>query len=707
MMRRLLSLSLGLGLAGAAAAQSDVSYTQGDFGGVGLLQMPTARMADEGELSFNANRTSPYSRYSFSAQPLPGLEATMRYMNVTSRPFGPPGLSGDQHYKDKAIDAKLRLLKESRWAPEIAVGFRDVGGTGLFAGEYVVASKRFDNLDVSLGMGWGYVGARGDIRNPLGLIDDRFDEREDVREADGSPTGRFNFNNFFRGRAALFGGIEYQTPWERLRLKLEYDGNDYRREPLIRLGTVDLGQDSPINVGAVYRLNRAVDLSLAFERGNEAMFGLTLHTNLAKAKGPAKLLDPPPEPRPAKPSGAAPEQADWQDISRRLRNNAGIEVSEIARRDRELIVTGEQGRYYYPAQGLGRATRILDHAVGPDIDWFTVRATRKGMPVAQTSVHRPRFNELLANDLALKDFRRSVEHDPPIDNARSVLYRAPLRQYRGGFGFGYQQTIGGPDAFILYQVNANYGAEYFFTPNVWASTLASYNLLNNYDQFKYDAPTGLPRVRTDQRSYLTTADLNIPNLQLNAAGRLAPDVYGMVYGGLLESMFGGVGGELLYRPFGERWALSANINWVRQREFSQHFDFRDYRIVTGHMTAYFETGYQDVLATVSIGRYLAGDYGGTVELSRVFDNGVRMGAFATLTDASREEYGEGGFDKGIYVTVPFDLMLPRSTMSQAAFLWRPLTRDGGAQLGRRYGLYTLTEGRNPRLFDANFDHITH
>jgi len=38
--------------------------TQHDFGGVGLMQTPTARMAPVGEFSFNANRTSPYSRYS-------------------------------------------------------------------------------------------------------------------------------------------------------------------------------------------------------------------------------------------------------------------------------------------------------------------------------------------------------------------------------------------------------------------------------------------------------------------------------------------------------------------------------------------------------------------------------------------------------------------------------------------------------------------
>lgn len=52
----------------------DPRYTQSDFGGVGLLQTPTARMAPAGELSVNANRTEPYSRYSFSAQPLDWLE---------------------------------------------------------------------------------------------------------------------------------------------------------------------------------------------------------------------------------------------------------------------------------------------------------------------------------------------------------------------------------------------------------------------------------------------------------------------------------------------------------------------------------------------------------------------------------------------------------------------------------------------------------
>src|SRR5690606_21891750 len=114
--------------------------TQSDFGGVGLLQTPTARFAEDGGFSFNANRVSPYSRYSISITPLPWMEGTVRYTALTNRRYSD---GEDQSYKDKAIDAKFRLWQESYWMPQLALGFVDMGGTGLFSSEYFVANKRF------------------------------------------------------------------------------------------------------------------------------------------------------------------------------------------------------------------------------------------------------------------------------------------------------------------------------------------------------------------------------------------------------------------------------------------------------------------------------------------------------------------------------------------------------------------------------------
>jgi hypothetical protein len=640
----------------------------------------------------------PYTRYGFSMQPFSWLEGTFRYTNIANRRYGTNGT--DQSYKDKAIDVKLRLHRESAWWPALAVGVRDIGGTGLFSGEYVVASKRFDNFDFSLGLGWGYVGARGDIGNPFGFIDDRFNHRP-VPTGAVTDSGEFNSKTYFRGPVALFGGVEYQTPWAPLRLKLEYDGNDYRHEPKDN----NQPQSSPFNLGAVYRVSDGFDVTLGIERGNTAMFGFVLHGNPGRAPIAPKPMDPPPESRTSQ-ARRAPEQVDWANVSQRLHDNAGIDVREVSRRGSEIVVTGEQTRYFYRPVGIGRASRVLDNALTPDIDWFTLVSTREGLPVVQTSVHRRRFEMALDHDLAPADLRRSVEQDAPTDEASEVLYRAPVKRYIGSGGIGLQQSIGGPDAFVLYQVNANYSAEYHFTPHVWASTRLSVGLLNNYDKFTYDAPSNLPRVRTYVREYLTTSRFNVGDLQLTAAERLGPDLYGMVYGGLLESMYGGVGGELLYRPMTQRWAVGVDLNWVRQRGFAQHLGFRDYHVVTGHVTAYIDTGIQDVLAKISYGQYLAGDRGTTIDLSRVFGNGVRMGAYATFTNVSRKQFGEGSFDKGIYITVPFDLMLPRSTQQQSVFLWQPLMRDGGAKLQRDYGLYDMTRGRDTSLFDNNFDYIT-
>jgi Bacterial putative lipoprotein (DUF940). len=134
---------------------AEVPVTRNDWGNVGLLQTPTARMAEEGEFAFTASHTSPYSRYNVSMQPFPWFEGTYRYVNVAGVRYGSTSLSGDQNYKDKSIDFKIRLWDETRWLPAVAIGAQDIGGTGLFASEYVVASKRFGQIDASLGVATG------------------------------------------------------------------------------------------------------------------------------------------------------------------------------------------------------------------------------------------------------------------------------------------------------------------------------------------------------------------------------------------------------------------------------------------------------------------------------------------------------------------------------------------------------------------------
>ncbi|NLY59875.1 MAG: YjbH domain-containing protein [Gammaproteobacteria bacterium] len=141
---------------------------------------------------------------------------------------------------------------------------------------------------------------------------------------------------------------------------------------------------------------------------------------------------------------------------------------------------------------------------------------------------------------------------------------------------------------------------------------------------------------------------------------------------------------------------------MKQRGFRQDLSFRDYSTWTGHLTAYTPTGLQGINARTSIGRYLAGDYGVTLDLSRRFANGITVGAWATRTNASAEEFGEGSFDKGIYFTFPFDAFFSRSTTSTGTLSWNPTTRDGGARLARYYSLHDMTQTRDIDWFNDGF-----
>lgn len=74
-----------------------------------------------------------------------------------------------------------------------------------------------------------------------------------------------------------------------------------------------------------------------------------------------------------------------------------------------------------------------------------------------------------------------------------------------------------------------------------------------------------------------------------------------------------------------------------------------------------------------------------------------VGAYAAITDMSSEEYGEGSFTKGFYVSIPFDLFSLKSATGRGRIPWIQISRDGGQMLNRPMNLNDLTEARSPFL----------
>ena len=131
------------------------------------------------------------------------------------------------------------------------------------------------------------------------------------------------------------------------------------------------------------------------------------------------------------------------------------------------------------------------------------------------------------------------------------------------------------------------------------------------------------------------------------------------------------------------------------------FDVRDYETTVGHISFYYDAGGMFDIE-LNAGKYLAGDLGATATLSRKFGSGWEIGGYATLTDVPFETFGEGSFDKAIYIIIPIDWITSSPNKSRRRLTLRPITRDGGAHLSSARFLNKYLEGTQNSQFKREY-----
>lgn len=251
------------------------------FGSRGLIGTPSARMAPDGELSIGASFLKNNQHYNLGFQVLPWLEASFRYSGLQN--FYP----SYPVYYDRAFGFKARLWDETTLLPAVSVGIEDIVGTGVYTGEYVVASKRFGDVDTSLGIGWGRRAETNLFKNPLAIVIPSFKNRVSFF----GQAGQADFKAFFRGpKVGLFGGAVWHTPLDGLSLSVEYDSDTYAQEQ-------SFGSFSPrsqVNYGLTYDLTSQVQTNLYWLYGTTVGGSFVLRLDPTRPQYPQKVEPPPP-----------------------------------------------------------------------------------------------------------------------------------------------------------------------------------------------------------------------------------------------------------------------------------------------------------------------------------------------------------------------------------------------------------------------------
>ncbi|SFC64905.1 YjbH domain-containing protein [Salipiger profundus] len=658
------------------------------YGAPGLIDMPSAEMAPDATLGFTYGRIGDSNRGSMIFQITPRLIGTFRYSGIQN--FDHPD-AVDGVYYDRSFDLRYQIFTETDIRPAIAVGLQDFIGTGLYSGEYVVATKTLSpGLKVSAGLGWGRLASH----NPVTTIGTR--PAYDVSQEGGT----VSYDRWFRGDIAPFGGISY-APNDRLNFTLEYSSDGYDLET--RRGGFE--HSSPFNFGVDYRFKNDTQLSLYYAHGTTLGAQVTVALNPKTTGIPAgnETGGLPVKPRP---QGSASDLG-W--TTQLAAAEASVQQRLVSSLDREkLLVAGfelqprsatlrlENPTYGAPAQAIGRAARVMTRIMPDSVEEFTIVPVENGMPMSAITLQRSDL-EALENDAAVEmlartRFRDAVGLAPAPDLSEHPKFTWALTPY-------YSYSSFDPDNPLRIDLGAELSGSYEITPNVVLSGSVRKKVVGNLDTIERVDESKLPRVRTDYRLYAAEGDPLINRLTLDLYGRPGRNLYSRLSLGYLEQMYAGASAELLWKPVASRLALGAEVNYVRRRDYDGMLGIqenvtidpvsgiqREIPDVNGHVSAYYAFG-NGFHGQVDVGRYLAGDYGATFTVSRQFANGWRVGAFATLTDVSSEEFGEGSFDKGIMLTIPLSVGIGTPTRTTNSTTIRSVQRDGGARLNVSNRLY--------------------
>ena len=455
--------------------------------------------------------------------------------------------------------------------------------------------------------------------------------------------------------------------------------------------------DTPINVGFNYEFPSGSNLK-AFVIG-----GTTIGAQYSYVFNPARRLSPgglEEAPLPIPPSDQAVIRAwgldkpaterEAETLLKALLEDEGIRLDGFTTVGNTATVRIQNTRFDIEAQSIGRTARVMANVLPPSVTTFTIISQPRGAPNSSVTLQRADLEEFQTDfDGPWRSLSRARIEDAPSTSPREGELEGTYPTFSYALAPYTAFSFFDPDEPIRLDVGPELSVGFTPSPGLSFNGVFRYPIYSTIDDATRRSDSVLPRVRSDNVLYAIESDLEINTLTAEYIFRPGPDLFARGTVGYLESMFAGVSGELLWYPIDSDLAFGVELNYAVQRDFDILFGLQDYDVFTGHASAYYDAG-GGFIVQVDAGRYLAGDWGATFGLDRVFNNGFQVGAFFTLTDVTSDEFGEGSFDKGIRLLIPVSWLTGEPSRGAVAQVIRPVLRDGGARLQVANRLYGLT-----------------
>lgn len=734
------------------AGYDSLAATPSNNGQSGYINTPSAVVEDDGTFSFGYGYDSPYGQMWVTSTILPVLQVTGRYVSITGVPAFSNSLTDPEYgkgygrYKDKVVDGKLQLWKESNWLPSVAVGASDVFGTALFKSQYAVATKTVGaarNIEWSLGYGTKridglFAGARWTpLSHPRWSLVAEYNSIDYKQDYLPQATGAANRR---KGPAV---GLEYRWGWLGIQAargrdnfsvnayvtipfgEREYipkifepayfedkhpitppSNNEWREDPEygadlvkalaaqdfknIRVGLsgnvlhLTLTNSRISNMGRA--IGRAVRTALAFMPAGATTIKVT-YTVLDQPVTTYEFFD-------------LPKLNDYLagKIDRATFND--VVLVRYPRKD-DVISDDEQG---WLAGLLNESTSAKSATVATPTAAATGRvvkapvlAAAEGTASATSSaslsigaaapIADPASSSQVQNDGKL---RVAMGHEGDVVQVTSVDRESNRLKVAPKIGFFFND----PSGAFRYSVSAAANYDRRLGDGLYLNTAAGLTVLETVSGVKQPSNSNLPHVRTDVAKYLGESRFALSRVLLNKYLNPAERWYVRGSAGLYEDMFRGVGGQVLYLPKDSRWAVDLSVDALQQRGYKRLLDSLDYKTVTAIASLHYKLP-RGITVTARAGRFLARDEGVRVEFKRRFQSGIEIGAWYSRTNGNDitppGKPGQPYHDRGIFLSIPFKSMLAMDSQGTAGFSISPWTRDVGQMVASPGDLYDMIE----------------
>tara|TARA_B100000900_G_scaffold406702_1_gene418131 strand:- start:681 stop:2645 length:1965 start_codon:yes stop_codon:yes gene_type:complete len=648
------------------------------------------------------NRNDIWKFGTLTVSPFDWLEASYFYYRPSDLVWEGDLVAG--HYLDKGFNVKFVHRSKRFKNTKLAIGLDDFAGTGLLTKEYIVSTTQLKNIKFTAGMGWGKFTGENTASNPLNKISDKFKNRPSNSD-NFDKGGNLSYDLWFKGESSIFGGIEYKFPKIKgLKFILEYDPFDYSDfsannrpdiNPVVRR------KDKKYNFGFNYPINKYFSLGVSQIKGNQINLGLSFSLKLRE-----ELFSKPNfEPRIVKDNqNKKNKKVFYDDLLFNLNNN-NLLLQTATLDNEKLDISISTSQHRNAIRSSSYASNIAKKVADLNeirINQINISHINVGIELNNITYVAKHLDEDNSDPIEVKKYYTSFDPGDPKGYEKNEF--KPLVDFPVVFQ-SFSPTIishiGVPEKFYAGNLVMQYNNETQFNRNLILNSELNYSLYTNIKDTISGPGSQLEHVRTDLVDYLKEDDFFITRIQLDYIWSPKQSLYTKISGGIFETMFGGIGGEILYKPFDRNFTLGAELFKVRQRAFNQKLEFKDYETTTGHLNfgLMMPLGIE---ANISYGRYLAKDDGYTFDLSRRTKSGFRAGIYFTRTNISAELFGEGSFDKGFYFQIPFDLISGDYDGSYNNFELSPLTRDGGAKLRHNNDLKGLIYNSSYREINSQW-----